>query len=323
MGDNKGAVIVTEPSTGKILAMVSKPDFNPNSLKDIWEDIVIDDENSVLLNRATQGTYAPGSTFKIVTTLEYLKENNNHTEDYTFDCNGRYVSEDDVINCYHKMSHQEVDLEASFAQSCNSSYANIGNSLNIRSFEKTADGLLFNKTLPLELPSAKSRLLLDDDTTKSDMLQYSIGQGDILMTPMHMNLITQAIANDGVLMQPMLLDSVKNKNGIMVKDFKAEKYKTLMNKKEAATLTDFMMEACETGTAKSLKNDFYSVAGKTGSAEFMETSSISHAWFTGFAPADNPKICITVIVEEGGSGSKVAVPVAKKIMDVYFEALAN
>ena len=323
LGDNKGAVIVTEPSTGKILAMVSKPDFNPNSLKDIWEDIVKDDENSVLLNRATQGTYAPGSTFKIVTTLEYLKENNNHTEDYTFDCNGRYVSGEDVINCYHKMSHQEVDLKASFAQSCNSSYANIGSSLNIRSFEKTADGLLFNKTLPLELPSAKSRLLLDDDTTKSDMLQYSIGQGDILMTPMHMNLLTQAIANDGVLMQPMLLDSVKNKNGIMVKDFKAEKYKTLMSKKEAATLTDFMMEACETGTAKSLKNDFYSVAGKTGSAEFMETSSISHAWFTGFAPADNPKICITVIVEEGGSGSKVAVPVAKKIMDVYFEALAN
>ena len=323
LGDNKGAVIVTEPSTGKILAMVSKPDFNPNSLKDIWEDVVRDEENSVLLNRATQGTYAPGSTFKIITTLEYLKENYYDTSDYFYQCDGDYEHDNSVINCYHRMNHGDVDLEESFAQSCNSSFANIGDTLNNDSFKKTIQGLLFNETLPLELPTSKSRLKISDKTSDEDMLQYSIGQGDILMTPMHINLITQAVANEGVLMRPMLLECIKNNQGIMVKDFKADKYKTLMSKKETQILTEFMAKACETGTAKSLKNDFYTVAGKTGSAEFMESNSISHAWFTGFAPYDNPEICITVIVEEGGSGSKVAVPIAKKILDVYFEALAQ
>lgn len=323
MGEHQGAVVVTNPSTGKILAMVSKPDFNPNSLKDIWEDIVNNPNTSVLLNRATQGRYAPGSTFKIITTLEFLRENHNNSDAYEYDCDGEFVLGEEVIHCYHGISHGKVDLEESFAKSCNSSFANIGNRLNINSLKKTVNKLMFNQTLPLELPSVKSRLVLDENTTESDMLQYSIGQGDLLMTPMHMNLITQAIANDGVLMQPMLLECVKNNRGIMVKDFKTDEYKTLMSEQEAEILTAFMVKVCEDGTAVSLKNNLYTVAGKTGSAEFKEQSTESHAWFTGFAPVENPEICITVIVEEGGSGSKAAVPIAKKIMDVYFETLAN
>ena len=323
LGDRNGAVIVTNPSTGEILAMVSKPDFDPNTLKEIWEDIVTDESNSVLLNRATQGLYAPGSTFKMVTTLEYLKENNLDIAGYEYDCKGAFKLNESVINCYHGSVHGKVDLKESFSESCNSSFANIGSELNEYSFKKLVKNLMFNEALPLDLPTAQSQLVLDKDTTDSDMLQYAIGQGDILMSPMHLNLITQAIANDGILMEPMILDYVTNNQGILVKDFDTDEYKMLMTEEEAGILTDFMVEVTNSGTGVGLQNDLYTVAGKTGSAEFEESSSASHAWFTGFAPFDNPQVCITVIVEEGGSGSKEAVPVAKKILDVYFEALAN
>ena len=323
LGNNDGAVIVTDPSTGKILAMVSKPDFNPNTLKEIWEDILVDSNNSVLLNRTTQGLYAPGSTFKIITTLEYLRENNNDITSYCYECDGAYRTEEGIINCYHGTKHKTVDLKNSFAQSCNSSYANIGSSLNEYRLKSTLKDLMFQSKLPLQLPTLQSKLVVDKNTTKQEMLQYSIGQGDTLMTPMHMNLITQAIANNGIMMEPMLLEKVTNNKGITVKTFKTDEYKELMTEEEASILKEFMNEVVISGTAKTLQSENYTSAGKTGSAEFKESSKDSHAWFTGFAPYDNPEICVTVLVEEGGSGSRSAVPIAKKIFDVYFETLAN
>lgn len=213
LGDNNGAVVVTNSSTGEILAMVSKPDFDPNTLELVWEDIVADDNNSVLLNRATQGLYAPGSTFKMITTLEYLRENNQDIDEYEFECEGSFELGEDKINCYHGTVHGLVTMEQSFAKSCNSSFANIGSQLEERSFQSTLHDLMFNETLPLMLPSSKSSITLDADTSDGDMLQYAIGQGDILMTPMHVNMITQAIANDGMLMEPQILERVENNQG--------------------------------------------------------------------------------------------------------------
>lgn len=323
LGDREGAVIVTNPNTGEILAMVSKPDFDPNTLKEIWEDIVDDKDNSVLVNRGTQGLYAPGSVFKIVTTLEYLRENNNNSNFYEYNCEGSYISDGGVINCYHGTKHNSINLMQSFAKSCNSSYANIGSELNEYKFKKTINDLMFNEKLLFDIPIAQSSLVIDENTTDGDMLQFAIGQGETLMTPMHINLITQAVANDGLAMEPMVLDYVTNNRGILVEDFKPQEYKQLMTSDEAGILKEFMREVVLSGTATSLQNDLYTVAGKTGSAEFKESSTDSHAWFTGFAPVENPKICVTVIVEEGGSGSRTSVPIAKKIMDVYFERLAN
>lgn len=323
LGKKNGAVIVSNPQTGEILCMVSKPDFDPNTLKEIWETIVADEDNSVLVNRATQGLYAPGSTFKIVTMLEYLRENNYDIEDYEYVCNGYYYDGEHKINCYHGSVHGMVGLKESFAESCNASFANIGESLNQNGLKKLAKDLLFNEKLPISIPSSKSRLVIDEDTQKGDMLQYAIGQGDILMTPMHLNMLTQAVANDGVLMKPLLIDYVANNKNIVVKDFKISEYKQLMSETEADILTDFMISVVKEGTGSALKNDSYTVAGKTGSAEFKEESTISHAWFTGFAPADDPQICVTVIVEEGGSGSRAAVPIAGEIFDTWFDGLAN
>lgn len=177
LGNRDGAVIVMEPATGKILAMVSKPDYNPNSIAKEWDDIIKNDSGkSVLLNRATQGLYPPGSTFKIFTTLEYIKENKNY-KDYTFDCKGSFTQEDTTIHCYNNEKHGEENLQDSFANSCNSSFANIGLTLNITSFQKLTKSLLFNQPLPYDYGSSESKFSLKKDATDSDIMETAIGRG--------------------------------------------------------------------------------------------------------------------------------------------------
>ena len=133
LGSYDGAVVVMEPETGKILAMVSKPDFDPNTIADEWDELVSDGNSSVLLNRATQGLYPPGSTFKIFTTLEYIHENPGY-EDYSFKCSGEYTVGNKTIHCHGNKNHGTEDLETSFANSCNSSYASLGLSLDLDRF---------------------------------------------------------------------------------------------------------------------------------------------------------------------------------------------
>jgi peptidoglycan glycosyltransferase len=149
------------------------------------------------------------------------------------------------------------------------------------------------------------------------MMQLSIGQGTTSITPMHLNMITCAIANDGVLMKPYVISEVKSADGKTVESFGSSEYKRLMSEEEADILTELMEGVVESGTATKLKGLSYTAAGKTGSAEFNSDSD-SHAWFTGFAPADDPEICVTIIIENAGSGGEYAVPVAKRIFDAYF-----
>lgn len=318
LGVYKGAVVVTEPSTGKILAMVSKPDFDPNNIESMWDELVNDKESSVLLNRVTQGMYPPGSTFKIVTALEYIRENPDSYGSYHYQCSGSFTSGEDRINCYHGTSHGAVDFRKSFAKSCNSSFANIGLSLDRTSFEKTLEDLLFNSELPLKSTYSKSKVTVEENMSNVDMMQVAIGQGTTQISPMHLNMITCAIANDGKLMKPYIVDRVENSAGSVIKQFNTSAYGSLMTEGEADALTELMKEVVETGTGKKLSGLSYTAAGKTGSAEY-NTYGDSHAWFTGFAPAENPQICVTIIVEGAGSGGDFAVPVAKRIFDAYFE----
>ena len=314
----RGAIIVTEVSTGKIIAMVSHPDFDPNSIAEIWDDLVDNDSSTVLLNRATQGLYPPGSTFKIVTALEYIRENPDTYQNYSYNCNGSFWLGDGKISCYHGSNHGQVDFKKSFAKSCNSSFANIGMSLDREAFQETLNDLLFNKDLPLTLNYAKSSALVSESTPSAEMMQTSIGQGKTQITPMHLNMITCAIANDGVLMKPYVIDHVENDEGTVVKNFKASEYGRLMSEDEAAILRQLMTDVVQEGTASKLKGLSYTAAGKTGSAEYNNVKGDSHAWFTGFAPAEDPEVCVTIIVEGAGSGGDYAVPIARRIFDAYF-----
>lgn len=317
LGMYDGAVIVTEPETGKILAMVSKPDFDPNHINEIWDELIADEESSVLLNRVSQGMYPPGSTFKIFTALEYIRENPDDYEDYNFDCNGQFKDGDNIINCFHNIKHGKVDFEDSFGKSCNSSFANIGMAIDRKSFRDTLDKLYFNEKLPVDFLSKESSVSKDIKRKDSAMIQTAIGQGETQITPLHIAMVTSMIANGGKMMQPYVIDYVENADGGRVKSFAPKSLGNPISEAEAESLTSLMSAVVESGTGTRIKNDEYSVAGKTGSAEYNSKSD-SHAWFTGFVYDTDKKLQITVIMEGAGSGGEYAVPVARRILDEYY-----
>ena len=211
-----------------------------------------------------------------------------------------------------------MGFESSFAKSCNSSFANIGVNLEQQSFEETLEELLFNRPLPVDFPYSESKANVVDRVSMNELMQTSIGQGRTQISPLHLNMITSAIANGGILMKPYAVDRVENDEGRIVKVFEPSAYGSLMTGEEAGILKGLMESVVEEGTGRKLSGLSYTAAGKTGSAEYNDDKEDSHAWFTGFAPVENPEICVTIIVEGAGSGGDYAVPIAKRIFDAYF-----
>lgn len=318
LGDNRGAVVVMEPSTGKILAMVSKPTYDPNKVDELWEDLIADDEEeSPLINRATQGLYPPGSTFKVLTALEYIRENPSY-EKYKYDCDGSVEYDDMTIHCYNNKSHGDLDLELSFAKSCNTSFASIGKDLDISRFHDLCESFLFNNNLSIDLENNASSFTLQKGVSGvKEAMQTAIGQGNTLITPLHNAMIAATVANGGVMMQPYVVDHIENAEGAIVKKYSPEIETKPMTPKEAEALSKMMRLVVTDGTATKLDNLKVEAAGKTGSADHGEGKA--HAWFIGFAPYDDPQIAVSVIVESVGTGSDYAVPIAKKILKAYFE----
>lgn len=313
----KGAIVAMEPSTGKILAMVSKPDYDPNTVSENWDRLVEDSENnSALLNRASQGLYPPGSTFKTLVALAYIRENGEKKYEYT--CTGSDMFGKVKINCYGNKKHGKENLEESFAKSCNASFANIGMGLNIKNFRSLCEGFLFNKKLSVDFAYSLSSFPLKAGDKKEKIPQTMIGQGDTQITPLHNAMIASAIANDGKMMKPYVVDRIESYEGRMVKQYKPVLAGEPLTKEEAKELKKMMKAVVEEGTASALNNGSYTAAGKTGSAEF-DSSKASHSWFIGYAPAKNPKIAVSIIVEGAGTGSEYAVPIARKIFDTYLK----
>ncbi|MCD8083170.1 MAG: penicillin-binding protein 2 [Clostridiales bacterium] len=318
LGDRKGAVVVMEPDTGKILAMVSKPGYDPNTLGTDWDSLISGDNTEAqLLNRATQGVYPPGSTFKIVTALEYIREHPDDWQDFTFDCDGSYEYGDYSISCYHGNAHGHQTLAEAFANSCNGAFASIGLELDLAGMRTLTSSLLFNSELPVSLAYSRSSFVMGDGATEWERLLTAIGQGSTQMTPIHNCMLTSAIANGGILMKPYVVDYVESEEGEQVEKFLPSSYGELMSSSEAETLAGLMRAVVTSGTGSAVNTDAYSVAGKTGSAEF-ETGKETHAWFTGFAPMEAPPLAGPVSVEEGGSGGQTAAPIARAIFDTWF-----
>ncbi|GMQ60011.1 penicillin-binding protein 2 [Vallitalea sediminicola] len=314
LGNRKGAIVVIEPSTGKILCMVSKPDFNPNYIESNWTELNNDEINSPLSNKATHGLYPPGSTFKIVTTLAYIRENPNW-EDYTYTCKGKDVFGQNTIHCYSNTKHGEENLEDAFKMSCNTAFAHIGTNLNMYKYRAVADELLFNTLLPCPLYFRTSSFVLDGNSYVKTIAETAIGQGETVITPFHNALITSAIANGGILMKPYLIDSVENAKGKIITKNLPEFYSELMSVDEAHIIKEFMKKVVSEGTGKTSAVQGIDVAGKTGSAE--NTGDKPHAWYVGFAPADNPQIAVSIIVENSGTSTKYAAPIAKQLFELY------
>lgn len=323
LGDRYGVAIAMEPSTGKILAMVSLPDYDPNTLPDNYEDILADKESKVLLNQALQGQFVPGSIFKVITTLSYLRSGYN-PDDFYYVCDGYTTLLDDdgeysTLSCSDYEVHGEVNLEEAFAESCNSAYVNIGAAAGPAKLRETADSMLFNKALPTDLPTVKSSFSLPDTASEWKIGATSIGQGDTVMTPLHAAMIASAIANDGELMKPYLVDKVESADGNEIRKNEPESAGALMSESEAALLQEMMEAVVTEGTGYNLSGRYYTAAGKTGTAEVAGRGN--NAWFIGYAPAEDPKIAVCVLIEDAGVASSDAVPVAAAIMDAYMYSL--
>lgn len=317
LGSNRGAVIVMEPSTGKILAMVSKPDFDPNTLAANWSQITGEGSDSVLVNRATQGLYPPGSTFKLITMLEYLREHKNDYGQYHYICDGTYELGNNTINCVRTTAHGDVDLFSSLAVSCNCSFINIGLSIDLDRYKKTAEKMLFNKELPTNLEYNKSRFVLNGESSEWDIAQTSFGQGKTVITPFHLALITCTIANNGTLMEPYLVSSVESTNGMTVRKFKEEKYDTLITEKEASLLKKGMEQVVKDSFSWLFGGVEYTLAAKSGSAQYG-TEGYEHSLYASFSPADNPEIAVVAVVEGGPQRNTTAAEVTKQIYDYYY-----
>lgn len=316
LGNRKGSVVVQETSTGKILAMVSYNNFNPNSFNSDFETLKGDETNTPLINRATQGQYPPGSVFKIISSLDII-HNFDDYENYTYTCNGFAEINGEKVTCNHGAVHGEVDLQKAFEVSCNSYFASVIESMDNSTLKDEAELCMYNQKVDFDLPMSESTFVLNKSSETGETMHTAIGQGNTLTTILNMNMVTQSVANGGVMLQPYLVESIIKEDGKVKKTYQPKVLTKTMSPDDAKILTDMMVKVVENGTATNAKLDNgIQSAGKTGTAEVLNKES--HGIYTAFAPTDNPQICVTVILENGGSSAN-ATPIARNIMNFYFK----
>lgn len=320
MSDKKGAVVVLEASSGRILAMYSNPNFDPNEIEEDWNELNTDEEDTPLINRATRGLYPPGSIFKVITTLAYM--NTSGTLDFTYDCPGYIEGVDDgkeyKISCYNGTAHGKVNLSTAFSKSCNSYFSALARTLPENALKETAESLGFNGSFASQLGYTSSRFSLTSSDSNFEHDATAIGQGKTLTNPYEMAWIAAAIANDGVAMKPYVIQYSMTQNRQIKDQNKATEIGALISQDKAFKLQELMEGVLDHGTAVSLAEKGLVVGGKTGTAQ-NETDA-DHSWFMGYAkdPEDTskPTIAFAVIVEGGGRGAQ-ALGVSSSILDVY------
>lgn len=315
LNKRKGSVVVMNSKTGEILSMVSYPDFNPQTISENIKNLNSDNENTSLLNRATQGLYPPASVFKIITAVAFMHENPNW-KDYKYTCTGEYSIGNEKISCFNGNKHGEVDLEKALAQSCNTFFASLSENLNPSSVRKVAEKFLFNKDLDFSLEYKTPSFTLGNYPPKDEILQTYIGQGKTLTTPLHLALVGSAIANNGVIMTPYIVDSKLNNNGETIEKTSPKQLTTATDLETSTEIRNMLEKVIEEGTGKKAQNSSISISGKTGTAQIEGKED--HTWFLGMAPSENPSIVISIILENSGASNVVEISrdILKKALNV-------
>ena len=330
LGDYQGAVILTEPATGKILAMVSKPSFDPNFLASHDTDQVeatyqalVTDPSKPLDNRAIAGNMnPPGSVFKLVVTAAAL-ESGRYTPESEFPNPSTYTLPGTTTEIRNSGGSDcgggaTVTLATALRLSCNIPFAELGIELGEKAIREQAEKFGFNSTFEIPLLTAASVYPRGMDDAQLAMSAY--GQYDVRATPLQIALVSAGIANAGMVRYPNLVNSVLAPDLSPIQEFAARDYSQAVSPQTAATLTAMMVQGVSNGAASNAKIEGVDVAGKTGTAQNGADDPYT-LWFTGFAPATNPQFAITVLVENGGGlgqsgfGNKVAAPIAKKVLE--------
>lgn len=305
----KGSIVAMNPGTGEIYAMVSLPDFDASNLKEDWKEIS-ENPNSPLVNRATQGLYAPGSTFKILTTVAAL---DTVSLDKNYDCVGNTKINGYIFKDYQGKAHGHIDLKQALIKSCNTYFTDKSIEIGKEKMGNVAEKFLINSDIPFDLPTKSSQYPYKGNLDKTDIAASAIGQGKVLVTPLNMALVASGIANGGEIVKPILVKEIISKNEKVIKAYNTEILSQGTDPITANEVKDMMVEVVKSGTGTNARIKNIEVAGKTGTAE--NASGKSHAWFVGFAPANDPKVAVAVILEEEGStGGKTAAPIARDIM---------
>ena len=313
LGDYEGSVVLLDATNGDVLAMVSKPLYNPNEIALLWDDIKTSDEG-ILVNRATQGLYPPGSTFKLFTLGEYIDSHKKSYLDYSYECEGTIQFVDFSMSCSNKKAHGTLNLTDAFANSCNCTFVNIGTMIDASVLNKYCKDKLFNSELPLDIAHNMSQITLSNSDSEFIKSQTVIGQGETLVTPIHLCMVMSSIVNEGTLMKPRLVTEIIDCYGNSIKKFKPTKYKELYTEEEAATLKTYLREVVTNGTAYRLNQEKIFVYGKTGTAQ-ISTPGKADSWFVGgIETNDGSKYAIAVVLENVNENTSPSIVVTKEII---------
>lgn len=326
MAGRRGAVVALDPSTGAILAQVSIPTYDANTLathdqsaaETAWNALTTDTEQPLIDRTIGGDQYAPGSTFKMLTAAAMFENDPNLTPETLIDAPTSWTLPESDHTIYNPGQIQcgdgsgQTTLMQAFTQSCNTAFAIAGVNLGADAMIEQAEKFGFGKSFTTPLTVSASRFPEPD--SDAALAMDSFGQQDIRVTPMQMAMITASIANDGVLMTPYLVKQTLTSDLETVSTTDPEVFSTPMSEQTAEYLTQMMVADVSGGTGWRAAIDGVEVAGKTGTAEIGE-GTLPHAWFAAFAPADDPQIAVVVIVEnDTGDGGSTAAPIARQII---------
>jgi penicillin-binding protein 2 len=338
LAEQRGAIVVMEPNTGAIYAMASYPRYQPAVFTtgfdvDSWAELYTR-EDRPLLNRATQGLYPPGSVFKITSLIAALGSEIGLQPETSFVCTGKWQGLGPAFEkrCWLERGHGKISLIDGLTQSCNVVFYEVGLALHRSDPQRLPDWArklgLGDRTGLLGLEESAG--VIPDEVWKQanfnqplfdgDAVNTAIGQGFTLVTPLQIVRLLAAIGNGGRLVRPRLVDRIVSLAGEEQK-FEPETMQTLPVSPEILALVQKSLEDITSGARGTARAAFqginYTVAGKTGTAESGQKNP--HAWFAGYAPADEPRVAIAVVLEEAGEGSKVAAPLFRQVLEAFFE----
>ncbi len=326
LGGQPGSVVAIEPATGAVRVMANVPDFNPNDIPERFSQLNRA-EGSPLFNRATQGRYPPGSTFKVVTAAAAL-DSGKFTPASILDGSSPKTIGGVPLSNFGGTSYGPTDLTNALTHSINTVWAQVGEKLGKKTMADYMERFGFNREPPLDYPKDqmtpsgvfdKGRLI--DPATAVDIGRVAIGQERLQVAPLQMAMVASAVANDGKLMRPHLTDRIVRKDGRIKRRIESDLFSKVMSQKASDQLGQMMASVVKEGSGTAAALSGIDVAGKTGTAE---RGADNQAWFIAFAPVDHPKVAIAATVEHtSGQGGTVAAPIAKQVMQALLGNQAN
>lgn len=309
LAGRRGAVVVLNPATGAVLAIAGRPSYDPNLIESDWHNIA--GVEGLLVNRASQGRYPPGSTFKIITTAGALSSGVAKPTS-VYDGPAVLPVYGGKVTNFADQDQGRMTLEKAFTKSTNTIFAQVGLDLGAARLVGAAQDFGFNSQPPFDLPAATSLIPEAASMDKVMTAWTAVGQGRTLATPLQMALTAAAIGEGGKIYRPWLTEFVRDYEGGVRYQARPRLWRRATDAATAAKVKKMMAAAVKDGTGRAAWLQAVAVAGKTGTAE-VGGGKPPHAWFVGFAPADHPKVAVAVLVENGGLGGRTAAPIAKEI----------